>query len=790
MLAVSHGGTINLFTLTSFLLSYHDPTSSIHIGDDKLSICLLKRVRIGEYIGPGRNSGVYGGKEYLVAGSRSGDLFIIESPSYHCSKRLPLFPSPAITANLLPSNLGRRLRSTLLVSSVDGTASIVDIERSRVMVTFPAHDYTYLNSFATKKGQNVIALTYQDGVCREWNMAEEGSADLMNPPPSRGSVASRDGLVRSEDGEGEWKTVNRISRGLNDDDREEEGEAQNGDGTLQLWNSFCRIGLPTVGIDIRAVLQGLEKATQTASQRTRKTERRVVGNHPAITNAKSLLTALVPNGTLDLFLDSDDETEEQDEEAEWGADSGGDLGEWRFVVDQFFYRRKIPATQGLIGAGNRISMLTADAMEKAEVSPTVTSIKLLAVLTVVSALLDATGKEELKPIVLQNMLKSHLGKKRVALGAFAKFWSDANPLIRWVSRECLDAFMSALTEEERNNVVEYWRGYLPVYVPPELSSVKEVSRSVIVLGKLITDYDHGYNFGLKKAVAKSAEMLLNETTALYQDTAIEVIGYSWSAFENLFDAYEVIHALVRISTDITPETRRATLHRCILDIAAKNSPLLASSLANNISRGTPSSTPTASLTSHALQDLASVSIAAMNIVVHVVRVDAMLFRDVLALLVEAVVKILDPNGGLREKVLPTVTELVDAMVEAYPTVAFHRPTQRLALSAAPGIIMIYDLKSCTTAHWLDGHHHLATHLSFSTDGRYIAAVDLDENLLLVWRFVSGIWSVIGQATTGESDKTLAPRVKKPFVNSHNVSMVDVVVSCPFLSGECETDGSV
>lgn len=275
-----------------------------------------------------------------------------------------------------------------------------------------------------------------------------------------------------------------------------------------------------------------------------------------------------------------------------------------------------------------------------------------------------------------------------------------------------------------------------------------------------------------------AELLLNETTPLYQDTAIEVIGYSWSAFENLFDAYEVIHALVRISTNITPESRRATLHRCILDIAAKNSPLLASSLANNISRGTPSSTPTASLAAHALQGLATVSTAAMRIVTHIVRTDAILFRDVLALLVEAVVKILDPNGGLREKVLPTVTELVDSMVEAYPTLAFHRPTQRLALSTAPGIIVVYDLKSCTTAHVLDGHHHLATFLRFSTDGRYIAAVDLDEDLLFVWRFVSGIWSVIGQATTGESDKALAPRVKKSFVNSHKVGMVDVVVSSP------------
>lgn len=507
MVAIAHGGTVNLYSLSSFLLSYHEPTRSIDLGADNLSICLLKRVRIGEYIGHGRNSGVYGGKEYLVAGTKSGDLFVIESPSYHCSQRIPLFPSPVISAHLLPSNLGRRLRSTLLVSSADGTASIVDIERSRVMVTFPSHDYSYIDRFATKQGQNLIALTYQDGVRREWSMGEEDGGVLINPPPSRGSVAPREEKgLKDNSSDGEWKVVHRIARELYVEDREEEGELHNGDGTLQLWNGFCRIGLPTVGIDVRAVLQGLETAIETASQRTRPAERKVVGNHPAITNAKCLLTALAPGGTLDLFLESDDDGSGQEEgdDGEWGSHASDDLGEWRFAVDQFFFRRKTPATQGLIGAGNRISMLTTDAMGQKEVSPTVTSIKLLAVLTLISSLLEATGKKELKPVVLQKMLRSHLGKKRVALGAFAKFWSDANPLIRWVARECLDAFMSALTEEERNNVVEYWRGYLPVHVPPELSSAKEVSRSVILLGKLITDYDHGYDASLKKAVAKSA----------------------------------------------------------------------------------------------------------------------------------------------------------------------------------------------------------------------------------------------------------------------------------------------
>jgi WD40 repeat protein len=142
-----------------------------------------------------------------------------------------------------------------------------------------------------------------------------------------------------------------------------------------------------------------------------------------------------------------------------------------------------------------------------------------------------------------------------------------------------------------------------------------------------------------------------------------------------------------------------------------------------------------------------------------VRKEKDLFNSVLPTIVDAVVKTVDPASGLRERVLPAVTELVETLVTSYSTVAFHRPTQRLALSKAPGAIAVYDLKSGTTQHVLDGHQHLATELTFSPDGKSIAAVDTEDRVLLVWRFVSGILSYLGTATTGESDRLLQPRTK-------------------------------
>lgn len=111
------------------------------------------------------------------------------------------------------------------------------------------------------------------------------------------------------------------------------------------------------------------------------------------------------------------------------------------------------------------------------------------------------------------------------------------------------------------------------------------------------------------------------------------------------------------------EARRNTLNKCILEIAEKNYPLLGSGLANNISYGSSSSQP-AALAAVSLSTALGVSLAAMRIVTMIVREDAILFRDVLSLIITAVVKILDPNGGLREKVMPTITELINEMVDA------------------------------------------------------------------------------------------------------------------------------
>jgi hypothetical protein len=416
MMVFAHGSTLQLHTLSTFLLSYDSPTKQVSIPTTS-RICLLKRVKIGEYVATGRNAGVQGGKEYLVVGSTAGELFIVESPSFQSTKRLPLSATPIASANLLPTNLGKRLRSTLFVSSADGTASIVDVERARIMATFPSHHYLHLTSFATKASQNIILLTYEDSARREWDLGEEEGGVLKPPPSSRGS--DRNGGVYSADLADEgWHDVKVGAFEVEEvEEGEEENEGPIGDAAMKACLRFCEEGLPTMVVDVKSVLDTLKASVDVAKQRSRRHERVVVGNNPALIAAKSLLTALIPGGIEELLG--------------WGKQ---DDYEWRTSVSGYFFKRKTPAVLGQIGAGKHISLLSPEAFTRSEdtvwgIGNTVTSIVLLAALSLVGGLLEAAGKEEFFETVIERTMENlnqGTARKAPALGVFAKYWMDRN----------------------------------------------------------------------------------------------------------------------------------------------------------------------------------------------------------------------------------------------------------------------------------------------------------------------------------------------------------------------------
>lgn len=69
----------------------------------------------------------------------------------------------------------------------------------------------------------------------------------------------------------------------------------------------------------------------------------------------------------------------------------------------------------------------------------------------------------------------------------------------------------------------------------------------------------------------------------------------------------------------------------------------------------------------------------------------------------------------------------------YPSIAFHGPSQRLAVGTSEGPIIIYDLGTAARLNVLSSHNSPVAALSFSEDGRRLVTASLVEGKVLVWK---------------------------------------------------------
>ena len=67
-------------------------------------------------------------------------------------------------------------------------------------------------------------------------------------------------------------------------------------------------------------------------------------------------------------------------------------------------------------------------------------------------------------------------------------------------------------------------------------------------------------------------------------------------------------------------------------------------------------------------------------------------------------------------------------------------SQRLVVGTSEGAVIMYDLKTATRLYVLEGHKKRVTACSFSPDGRRLATVSLEENVVMVWKVGSSFTS--------------------------------------------------
>ncbi|KAF3936770.1 hypothetical protein ABW19_dt0202903 [Dactylella cylindrospora] len=539
-------------------------------------------------------------------------------------------------------------------------------------------------------------------------------------------------------------------------------------------------GYPTATVDIFAIIRYLHKKT-----RDTENEQILAPDDSVLLPARSLLTVLVEYlgllkpgaaGSLNLSKQTGLELEQLLVE---GCES-------KISLAQVGHDGFISITVRRHGDTSGAAWETMSSRTRSQV--------LLSLCTLVYTILHLTtaseavsqGDDILRRAVTSILLEMRERKTvGLDLSILAEHWADPNPWIRGSCRLLLEAELSLLAQDDIKTIIEYWQDFLPTQISPELYSLKDVLRSVVVLSVIIVslDADNQSGFkvdrGLRRNVALSIELFLTDNDKVYQDVAIDLVSEGWLSWQNEFDSFEVIHILMRVlATPNLLSERISRINSAFIRIAEKNAPLLASGLANCISHGAPEK----GIASTTLSEVINLSIAAKKTVVSIVRADPYLFAEpeIIKVVMDAVVKVLDPQGGqIRERVLQHVSEVVNEVVDAYPTVAFHRPTQKLAISSSPRSVTIYDLNTAKPVASLEGQTKTAQFLTFSQDGKTIVAADLEESQLLVWKMAVSIFSsFIGAAANigvlgAEGVGVISAKTKVPFKNSKGVGMIRI-----------------
>jgi WD40 repeat protein len=84
------------------------------------------------------------------------------------------------------------------------------------------------------------------------------------------------------------------------------------------------------------------------------------------------------------------------------------------------------------------------------------------------------------------------------------------------------------------------------------------------------------------------------------------------------------------------------------------------------------------------------------------------------------------------------------LVRTYPSIDFHRGTQKLAVGTFEGASIMYDLKTATRLYVLTtpGVTRPCTAVSFSPDGRRLVTLSLDARVVSVWKVGSSLMGLV------------------------------------------------
>ncbi|KAL6041424.1 hypothetical protein QOT17_024947 [Balamuthia mandrillaris] len=390
-------------------------------------------------------------------------------------------------------------------------------------------------------------------------------------------------------------------------------------------------------------------------------------------------------------------------------------------------------------AGNMYSMLVpgkATGAGRWQISSHLTALHTLSAVTVIKTMLQLGDNKNATSQLLSyfcalapDMTPNYIGP---SLPFLARYWQDPFDDVMQSARSIFSTTTSRMSPESLKSFALSWSSQLRLS-DSGISAVQSKRASVVlVLAILASERPDCIDEMLAREATKTLLRLLKQkSNNSMRVTAAELLGKGFAIWKPYVKSLRsLVRALFALTLVTEPPNIAGIAHHSLMLIGIQEPRATIDAIGEIIARtdiGTRER-------SDALALLGSF-----------VKKDPVALLPELPRLVDTVVRSLDPNvPHLRESCLKGATTVLHSLVKLFPMVSFHQKTQRLAVGSERAVIVIYDLKTATKWHVLEGGHKSAiTALLFNRKGDTLASYAMEDSNVVIWGTKSSFLYVFG-----------------------------------------------
>lgn len=344
-----------------------------------------------------------------------------------------------------------------------------------------------------------------------------------------------------------------------------------------------------------------------------------------------------------------------------------------------------------------------------------------------------------------------------ALPSFAfgsKYWHDLSEELRHASRLMIVQTLARLDQTVLQSIAHYWTALLP---SNEAVGERRMNRAAIILGILAVHQPEILDSTTCRLVADSLMgLLMDEKRNLFRAAAIELIGRAFPIWERHVKALAVFRLLLgwlasmsqidesggSVAQLVVPFESAATLDT--LDAVRETLLKLAAAA------------PAAIIPDWLSHDFVHARTlierwTTISLLSDLIRQRVTIVKPYIPLVAETACRLVEGSssgasvasgstttfGTSKHRLIAIATPLVMDMLRAYPTVAYHRETFRMA-AAADNRLLLFELRGSSGARNLEGHTQPITAVSFHPEGRLLLSYSAGEATLRWWSVPGGL----------------------------------------------------